>query len=889
MNALLRWMILRRLAQERWRTLLVLGGVALGVAVFVSIRLASHSALASFGDSVDAVAGRANLEIASTSDGFDEARYAQWRAMPGVIAAAPAAEVSVLAKPGPPRAGDLAQLRVGNRGAYSENLLVLGLDPFAEGPFHRWDTRAGGAGAARRAGDASGAPTAGAASPVRAAFLRLMAEPGTIAITRRLATRHRLAEGDTVTVLSAGVPVPLRIALVIDAEDLQQAMGGNLVIADIATVQETFHRSGRLDRVDLIVDPARREQVRHDLERLLPRDVTVGLPQGRTRQVENMVSAFQLNLTALSFIALFVSMFLIFNAVAMSVLRWRREIGILRAIGVTRGEVVRLFLAEGAIIGVAGSAGGLALGTLLAGASLHAVGRTLADLYMLQYTSQLHPDWPTYVVGFSLGVACALLSALGPALEAAQTPPGTTIRQGMFIEAQRLPIGRWTLAGFATLALAAIAAWWTVHTRHAWGGFASAFFTLAGFSLLAPGFTLLAERVLRAPAALIGVEGRLASRYLRDSVARASVVVAALMVAVGMMIALNVMVGSFRGTVDTWITQSLRGDLYVEPVGHRASMGATALPPALIESARRLPGIAGIDTYRATRIQYRGALAMAVGIEFAVQRRFGSLQFVGGARAADVLGRALAHGGVIVTESFAHRYRVRAGDVIEIGTPSGLARLAVDGVFYDYSTDAGAVLMDRALFARLWRDPRTESLALYLARGANADSARAAFLALAGPGRLLYVTPRAELRRRVLTVFDQTFQITFALQAIAVLVAMLGVVSTLTALILQRGREIGVLRAIGAMRSQIRSIVLIESAMLGLVGSLLGCVAGLVLALLLVHVINRQFFGWTIRFSAEPYVFFEGVVLVVITALVAGLGPVRLASGRAAAEAMRVD
>jgi putative ABC transport system permease protein len=232
---------------------------------------------------------------------------------------------------------------------------------------------------------------------------------------------------------------------------------------------------------------------------------------------------------------------------------------------------------------------------------------------------------------------------------------------------------------------------------------------------------------------------------------------------------------------------------------------------------------------------------------------------------------------------------VGARDTLTLATPAGVQRLRIEGVFYDYSTDAGAVLMDRELFARLWRDLRTESLALYLAPGASADAVRRGFLALAGPGRVFYVTPHRELRRRVLTVFDQTFQITFALQAIAMIVALLGVVSTLTALILQRGREIGVLRAVGALQAQVRTIVLVESGLLGLIGSVLGCAAGLVLSLLLVYVINKQFFGWTIRFTAEPWVFAQAVVLVVATAVGAGLGPARLASGRAAAEAMRVD
>ncbi len=882
MNALFRWMILRRLAQERGRTLLALAGVALGVAVFVSIRLASHSALASFADTVDAVAGRANLQVLSASDGFDEALYARVRAWPGVRAAAPVVQVAAQARAGAPRGDDPRTLAFGERGAYAENVLVLGLDLLVEGPFLRW--------LPPRPADAAPAPGANAGGDPRGSFLRLLAEPGTIAVTRTLAARHGLGVGDTLTVLASGVPTPLRIVQVMHSEELQQAMGGNVVITDLATAQESFHKAGRLDRVDLIVDPARRDDVRRALAAALPPDARVDLPQGRTRQVENMVSAFQLNLTALSFIALFVSTFLIFNTVAMSVLRWRREIGILRGVGATRGEVRALFLGEGALLGVAGSVLGLALGTLFARGALHAVGRTLADLYLLQYTDHVRPDLATYAIGFVVGAVSSVLSALGPAIEASRTPPGLTMRQGQLVEAQHVPLVALTLGGFGTLVLAALVTLWTVRQHQPWGGFASAALVLAGFSLLAPGFTRLAERVLRAPAGwAAGIEGRLGSRYLREAVARASVVVAALMVAVGMMVALNVMVGSFRRTVDTWITQSLRGDLYVEPAGHRATQGATALPASLVDETRRLPGVAGVDTYRGTPVTVNGRIAMAVGIDFDVHRRFGALGFVGGARSADVLTRALAEDGVIVTESFAHRHRVRAGDRVTLATPAGERALKVEGVFFDYSTDAGAVLMDRRLFARLWHDDRTESLALYLAKGANADSVRAAFIALAGPGRLFYVTPNHELRARVLKVFDQTFQITFALQGIAILVALLGVVSTLTALILQRGREIGVLRATGASRGQVRTIVLVESGLLGLIGALLGCVAGLVLALLLVHVINKQFFGWSIRFEAEPWVFAQAVAIVVATAIVAGLGPARLASGRAAAEAMRVD
>jgi putative ABC transport system permease protein len=387
----------------------------------------------------------------------------------------------------------------------------------------------------------------------------------------------------------------------------------------------------------------------------------------------------------------------------------------------------------------------------------------------------------------------------------------------------------------------------------------------------------------------MGIEIALGTRALRETVARTSTVVAALMVAVGMLVALTIMVGSFRRTVDTWITQTLRGDLYVEPVGHRVSGAATALPPELVAAARALPGVVAVDTYRATPITYGGELATAVGIDFRVQRDHGHLVFTDGRDPRAVLGRALAGRGVIVTESFAHAHRVRAGDLIVLPAEGGASEARVEGVFYDYSTEGGAVLMDGADFARRWRTDRVESLALYLAPGTDVEAVRRAFVALCGPGRLMHVTPNQALRRRVLTVFDQTFQVTWALQGIAVLVAVLGVVSTLTALVLQRGREIGILRASGATRGQIRRMVLAESGLVGLAGSLLGCVAGVVLAVVLVAVINRQFFGWTVQFTVDPWIFVRAVALMTTVALLAGLVPAQLAATRVSAQAMRVD
>lgn len=866
MGAVWRWITLRHLFHEGGRTFLTLLGVALGVAVFVSIRLANHSAMAAFSQTVDAVAGKANLQVVGDSGGFDERVFPKIRETTGVTAAAPVVQVYALADIG--AAPKLTRNLNRGEGTYTETLLVLGVDLFSERPFKRFE-----------------APR----SEARVSAVPFLTDPSAVAITRTFAERSRLQEGSPLKVMVAGKPQTLTVRMILDAPELQQAMGGNVALMDIASAQETFQRFGKLDRIDLLVDPAHQSQAMAALQPLLPPQTRLTNPEGRTQQVENMVRAFDLNLTALSFIALFVSMFLIFNAVSMAVLRRRREIGIMRSLGVTRRQIVFQFLGEAAFLGVIGSSLGLALGTLMARGALGAVSKTITTLYLLVQARDLNYDPLIYAGGFALGVGMSLLSALAPALEASYTSPNVAVRQGMQIEAQDLPLGRLTAAGIAALVLAALVAWGTVGLHRPVGGFVSAFLLLGGFSLVSPAFTLLGER-LATPIVrrLAGPEGLLGSRYLREAVARTSVVVAALMVSVGMTIGLSVMVASFRKTVDIWVTQTIRGDLYIEPIGRRVTGTASALPPAVLEAARTTPGVASTDTYRAVLINYGDRMAHLAGVDLDIQRRLGRLLFMNGS-SPDILGRALADNGVVASESFAFRNNLKPGDRIALDTPSGRVELPLEGVFYDYTSDAGLLMVDYHLYQRLWKEDRTESIALYVQPGADVDQVRTEFLRRVNGAVQLNVTPNQSLRERILFIFDQTFQITYALHAIAILVAVLGVISTLTALIMQRGREIGVLRGVGALRRQVRKMVLVESGLLGLIGSLLGSVCGLFLALLLTYVINKQFFGWTIRLTIDPWLFVQAIGLMVATALIAGFWPARLAANKVAAEAMRVD
>ncbi len=874
MSALWRWITARHLLHEGGRTLLTIMGVALGVAVFIAIRLANHSALAAFAATVDSVSGRANLQVVGSGTGFPEGTYDNVRTAPGVEQAAPVVQFyarAVFGKGATPRFRDKG---VGD--AIGETVLVMGLDPIAEADFKRFGER-----------DRASEPAEGL--DLRQIWTRVQLDPRVTAVSKAFADRHGLKVGDSLRLLTSGREVTVVIRAVVKAEGFQQALGGNVVLCPLFLTQAAFGKEGKLDRIDLVVPENRREAVLASLRSLLPPGVRLTRPAARTQQVENMVRAFGLNLLALSFIALFVSLFLIFNSVSFSVLRRRREIGILRGLGVTRRGVLWLFLGEGLLMGVIGSLIGLGLGTLMARGALGAVTQTMSVLYLIVQANQVVIDPATYATGFAIGVGTALVSALAPAYEASLTPPGVTMRQGMQIEAAGVPYRKLSGAGFGLLVCGGLTAYWTVLGQQPIGGFLSAFFVLGGFSLLAPAWTGACERLLDPLLRAVGgVEAVLGGRYLRESLARASVVVAALMVSVGMMVAMSTMVGSFRKTVDVWVGQTIRGDLYIEPVGRDVAGSAAVLPPQVIEIARKLPGVAAVDTYRAVEAEYGGRISHAIAIDFGVQASHGNLKFLRG-QAKEILPRAVATEGLIISESFAFHNHLREGQTVTLETPSGPHTFPICGVFYDYSTDAGAVYLDYHLYERLWLETRTESLALYVLPGFTPDQVRSELVKRVPDDILLYITPNQSLRSRVMRVFDQTFRITYALQAIAVMVAVLGVISTLTALILQRGREIGVLRAVGALRGQVRKTVLIESGLLGLIGSLLGCVCGVILSLLLIHVINKQFFGWSIRLYVDPWLFVQASGLMVAAAVLAGLGPARMAATRVAAEAMRVE
>ena len=444
----------------------------------------------------------------------------------------------------------------------------------------------------------------------------------------------------------------------------------------------------------------------------------------------------------------------------------------------------------------------------------------------------------------------------------------------------------WLGCGVGALLLAALCSAVALATGPAWLGFGAAFFVLAGFSLIVPPVMIAFSRALARVTAghrFLALAGRLANGNLIRALGRNAVTIASLAAAVAMTVGVSVMVFSFRETVGHWVTGTLVADLFIAPAANEI-IGPTAfMPPDCLHFLEAHPAVEAIDTFREVALSFRGeAIELAV-VEGSERRK---LPFVRG-NAGAILHRFYSEPCVLVSESFARRHQVRDGEVLELPTPAGPQRFPIAGTFYDYTRDGGVVYLSRAQFRRLWHDDRVNSVAVYLRDGVSANSLTNDFRArFSDRGQFAMYSNRA-LRTRVFEIFDQTFAVTYVLRTIAVLVALVGIFLSLTTLIVERRRELAVVRAVGASAGQLRAILLWECGLVGLLASSVGVISGIALSTVLTGVINRAFFGWTIRLAFPWGALATTPLWIVGAAIVAGILPAWRAGRMKLAEALR--
>ncbi len=866
--------IVRRLLEERVRTVTTIVGVALGIAVVIGIQLTNASSVRGFETALETVAGHTSIEIAGNG-GLDESRLQElgWLRQFGSVSPIVQGEMAVVSRPAAAGTRDREGARPAEsapqpRRARREAVRVLGVDILRDLPFRDYRLLQVEAGADRNA------------EVTTRKFLEILTDERAVVIPETLARRTGLAIGDEIRLLAGDRVRPFVVRGLLRDEGPARVMDGSFVLMDIAAAQLAFDRLGRIDRLDVrLPDDADVDAALAAISQRLPPGLRADRPARRGRQVEHMLAAFHLNLTALSWVALVVGLFLVYNTVTISVLARRDEIGMLRALGVTRRQVTGLFLAEAAVLGAAGTVVGLGLGRVLADAAIGLTSSTVSTLYIAAAAAPPQMTASQVALAFAIGLPLSLLAAALPAREASRVPPTAAMRGSDVIESRvSLGTAAFVPAGVTLAAAIGLALLPAIDGRPIFA-YASSLAIIVGASLLVPAIIYGLARSLRSPLRRwLGVEGLLAHANLASAIPRLAISIAALAVSLSMMVAIAVMIGSFRDTVAYWVGQTLRADLFVGP-GLQPTVGAEqTLSPAVVAAVGAHPDVEAVDAFRTIDFTYRGNLVVLGAATFDVMRSRGSLLFKspadGRARLRDAIGRDA----VIVSEAFANRYGVRDGDAITIDTPRGPRPFAVMAVYYDYSVDRGVIVMDRGTFRTYWGDWAPTRLAVYLREGRDAGRVRQEILDALDEAQQAFIYTNRALRQEVIRIFDSTFAITYALELIAIAVAMLGVAATLLTLVIERRRELTTLRLVGAARRQVRRMVVIEAALIGAASQAIGLVVGLALSLVLIYVVNVQSFGWTIQFRLPAAFLLQASIAVVLATSLAGIYPAHRAA-----------
>jgi len=824
---------LRWLGQHAAQLALSVLGVALGVAVVLSIDLAVQSSRAAFRVSAEAVSGRATHQVTvATGTLADEA----WVRIVGATDATKAAPVvegygSSVLLPG-------------------QALRILGVDPFSEGPFRPFVS---GGGTGFDVG-------------------RLITTLGGVLLSDDTAVRAGVEPGDSLPVLVQGETWLLPVVGTFGLGDRLARSGlADVLVMDVSSAQEILRMTGALSRIDLRVpDDAQGASELDAIRASLPPGASLSLVGARAETMSSMIAAFDVNLTALSLLALVFGMFLIYNAVTFSVVQRRALLGRLRAIGVTRAEVLRLVLGEALVVGALGAAVGLGAGVLLARGLVRLVTRTINDLYFTVTVEGVALEPLLLVKAGALGIGATLVAALPPAIEAAGARPRVTGMRSTIESRARRAVPRAALAGTTMSVTGGLLILVSGHSLSV--SFAALFLVMAGAAFLTPAGTIglvgASRGLLRRSSGTLGV---MAARGVTGSLSRTAPAIAALVVAVSVTVGLGVMIQSFRGTLADWLDGTLRADVYVSLPGPTASRATGTLWPDVVSSFVSHPAVVGHSTYRGIDVVDPDGPYRLVALDLD-PRGVGAFDFLEG-NATEIMDGFVAGDGLIVSEPFSFRRGLRVGGVFALDTPSGTLTLPVLGVFYDYGSDQGAVMMARGVYDRYFDDDGVTSLGLFLDEGADSEAVVRELLGVLADGRTVVARTNDTLRSASLEVFDRTFEVTAVLRMLAFIVAFVGFLSALMALELERARELAVLRATGLTPGQLWRLVVTQTGLMGLVSGLLALPLGIVLSVVMIHVVNKRSFGWTLDMRVGPEVLLQALGLALLGALLAGIYP----------------
>jgi putative ABC transport system permease protein len=793
-------------AQNKTRSILSVLAIALGVALGYAVQLITGSAQNELALGVRTLSGDADLQIRGPRSGFDERLYAELSRLPEVAVASPVVEIDA---------------KLADR---EDVLKIIGIDAFRAAAVQP--------GLIAEAGE-------------RLDLLR----PDVLFLSPAAAHWLDLAAGAAIS-----FQVALRDATLIVAGLTPAGEQQRFAVMDIAGAQSNFDRLGLITRLDLRlqsgVDLA---AFRDRLQQRLPAGIVVERPEASLAASASVSRSYRVNLNVLALVALFTGGLLVFSTQALAVVRRRAHFALLRVLGVTRRRLVASLLAEGALIGAAGSALGLIAGYVLAQAAVQIIGPDLGSGYFRGVAPTLVPAPFALALCFGLGVAAALLGSVVPALEAARASPAQALKAGD--EERAFARLRPIWPGAAAIGIGAIVSFLPPVAGLPLFGYLAIALLLIGTLMLMPRIAALILALIPSPR---DPASRLALLQLRGAPGQAAVSLAAIVASMSLMISMAIMVTSFRDALDLWLERILPADVYVRA----AAAGDTSYMSAADQvRIAALPGVRRAEFVREQQLLLDPSrpriVLLARDIDPADPAR--RLALIGAPSTA----RSGAPPPAWVNEAMVDLYGFAAGTVVAIPIAGKPTAFTVAGVWRDYARPQGAVVIERARYVDLTGDRTATNGALWLAPGTDLDQVSQAIAREVPGGARLDVAAPGEVRDFSLKIFDRTFAVTYALELAAVVIGLLGLSSSFGALVLARRREFGVLRHIGMTRRQVGAMLASEGLAVSGIGLVVGLGLGSAISLILIHVVNRQSFHWGMGVSV-PWVTLSAAALVVL-------------------------
>jgi len=652
---------------------------------------------------------------------------------------------------------------------------------------------------------------------------------------------------------------------------------------DIATAQEVLEMGNQISRIDLVIEGLEEKDVLKTIAAFLPAGIEIIETERRNASIREMTSAFELNLKAMSLLALLVGIFLIYNTITFSVVRRREQIGILRALGTTRSEIFIMISSETVLLGLVGSIAGLGLGVLLGWGTVQLVTRTVSDLFFILSVSAMEVTFSGLAKATLTGVAAAFIASLLPAFEAVHVSPVLAQRRSSVEKHALRMMPLLVCAGTVLIVLGTVIL--NIETRRLDISFSGLFLVVFGSALLVP---FVSGKLLCILLRFPGIGNvpliRWAIRNVLRSLSRTAVAIAAMMIAVSVIIGVGIMVNSFRYSVLEWLKNTIIADIYLVSVNQPAS----GLDPDIVQE---LMLIDGVDrAYPAISQQINSGRFIGVTV-FAIEQEMMRRDWVWTSGDEKELYDSFSRGAVFISENLAwkHAVALEKGSTLQLPTQRGTIDFPVAGVFRDFSSRQGMIVMDARVFKQNWQVKHISGVGLFIQPGvATDDMIERINLKLAGKHHF-NLSANADIRENAIVVFNRTFRITTALQILAALVAFIGVFNSIMAMLLERTHEIGVVRANGMTIGQVWRLVFIESGIIGLISGILSMPLGVAMAWVLVTIINQRSFGWTLDFMLEPHYLLLAISIALIASLTAGIYPAVKIGSRNIAEALRTE